>query len=96
MIRSFRDSVTEDIFNGISSNKSRKIPDDIQNIAVRKMDQLNAAFDINDMRIPPGNHLEKLKGNLREYFSVRVNDKYRIIFQWNNGDAFNVSIIDYH
>jgi proteic killer suppression protein len=96
LIRSFRDSVTEDIFNGISSNKSRKIPDDIQNIAVRKMDQLNAAFDINDMRIPPGNHLEKLKGNLREYFSVRVNDKYRIIFQWNNGDAFNVSIIDYH
>jgi len=96
MIRSFKDTYTEDLFHGVTTSKTRKIPNDVKNIAIRKMDQLNAALDLNDMRIPPGNRLEKLKGNLRDYFSIRINDQYRILFQWKNGDALNVSVIDYH
>ena len=96
MIRSFKDTATENIYHGISSKKTRKFSEDVVNVALRKLDQLNASLDINDMRVPPGNHLEKLKGDLKDYFSVRINEQYRIIFQWKNGDAFNVSIVDYH
>ena len=96
MIYSFKDSLTEDIYHGMFSKKTRKIPDDVINIALRKLDQLNAAIDINDMKIPPGNRLEKLKRDLQDYYSIRINDKYRIIFQWKNNDAHNVSITDYH
>ena len=96
MIRSFKDTYSEDLFHGVTTSKTRKIPNDVKNIAIRKMDQLNAALDLNDMRVPPGNRLEKLKGNLKDYFSIRINDQYRIIFQWKNGDALNVSFIDYH
>jgi len=96
MIRSFKDTYSEDLFHGVTTSKTRKIPNDVKNIATRKMDLLNAALDLNDMRVPPGNRLEKLKGNLKDYFSIRINDQYRIIFQWKNGDAFNVSFIDYH
>ena len=96
MIRSFKDIATGDIYHGISSRKTRKFSDEIIHIAVRKLDQLNASFDINDMRVPPGKHLEKLKGDLKNYYSIRIDVQYRIVFQWKNGDAFNVSIVDYH
>lgn len=96
MIRSFRDSLTEDIYHGIASKKTKRIPDEILSITTRKLDQLNAAIEISDMKIPPGNRLEKLKADLKDYYSIRINDKYRIIFQWENNDAYNVSITDYH
>ena len=96
MIRSFKDSMTEDVFHGVNSAKSRKLPNDVKEIAIRKLDQLNASVDINDMRVPPGNHLEKLKGDLKDFYSLRINNQYRLLFQWDNSGASNVSIVDYH
>ncbi|MES0490530.1 MAG: type II toxin-antitoxin system RelE/ParE family toxin [Leptospirales bacterium] len=96
MIRSFKDTFTEDLFHGIDTAKTRKVPRNIKSVAVRKMDQLDAAIDISDMKAPPGNRLEKLKGDFKEYYSIRINDQYRIIFQWNNSQASNVSVTDYH
>ena len=96
MIRSFGDSITDDIFHGVQSKKTRKIPQEIIDVAIRKLDQLNAAIEINDLKIPPGNRLEKLKADLKDYYSIRINDKFRIIFQWKNNDSYNVSITDYH
>ncbi len=96
MIRSFKDSLTEDIFHGINNSKTRKITIDVKKVAYRKLDQLNSSVDIEDVRVPPGNRLEKLKGNYKNYYSIRINDQFRIIFEWKNGDAFNVSIVDYH
>lgn len=96
MIISFKDKTTEDIFNGISSTKSRKLPINIIKIAERKLDQLNAAIDLIDMKTPPGNYLEKLQDDLKGYYSIRINDQFRIIFQWENNDAYNVLITDYH
>ena len=96
MIRSFKDKLTEDLYHGVKSKKVNKISAEVQDTAVRKLDQLNASFDIIDLKISPGNKLEKLKGNYKDYYSIRVNDQYRIIFQWKNGDAFEVEFIDYH
>ena len=96
MIVSFGDKITEDIYNGINSKAARSIPHNIWNTACRKMDMINAAYELYDLRIPPANRLEKLKGKLLGYYSVRINDQFRIIFQWNNHNAENVQIIDYH
>ncbi len=93
MIISFGDKETEKIWLG---NISKKIPFDIQNIARRKLRMLNNAQEILDLRIPPANRLEKLKGDLVEFYSIRINNKYRIIFVWEVGKCSNVEIIDYH
>ena len=93
MIVSFSDDETEKIWNG---NVSKKFPFEIQNVARRKLRMLNNAHDIADLRIPPANRLEKLKGNLEDYYSIRINDKYRIIFIWETGNCLKVEIIDYH
>lgn len=93
MIKSFSCSQTENIWLG---KKSRKFPSEIQNTARRKLRMINNSFSINDLRIPPANRLEKLKGNLKGFHSVRINDKYRIIFKWINSNAHDVKIIDYH
>lgn len=93
MIRSFGDKETEKIWNGI---QSRKLPADIQNVARRKLRMINNAQNINDLRIPPANHLEKLSGNLAGLYSVRINKQWRIIFNWDNENAFEVQIVDYH
>ena len=93
MIISFKDKETEEIWNG---NFSRNFPNEIQNIVRRKLRMINNSIDINDLRIPPANQLKKLKGNLSNYYSIRVNDQYRIIFEWENGNAFLVELIDYH
>lgn len=93
MIKEFGDKETELIWNGI---RSKKLPIEIQDIARRKLRMINNSQDLNDLRIPPSNRLEKLKGNLSEYFSVRINNQWRIIFIWKNNDAFSVQIIDYH
>ena len=93
MIKSFGDKETEKIWEGY---RSKKLPQDIQQVARRKLRMINNSNDINDLRIPPANRLEKLKGDLSEYHSIRINKQWRIIFVWDNNDAFDVSIVDYH
>jgi len=93
LIKSFSDKETEKIWNGFFS---KKFPKEIQDVCRRKLRMLNNSFSIIDLKIPPSNRLEKLKGNLKEYHSIRVNDKYRIIFIWEENNAKNVQLIDYH
>ena len=93
MINSFQDNETEKIWSGRFSNK---LPNEIQAIARRKLRMLNNAQTINDMRIPPANRLEKLKGNLKGFYSIRINRQWRIIFEWLNQNAEQVKIEDYH
>lgn len=93
MIVSFGNKETEKIWNGIVS---KKFPREIQDVARRKLRMINNSIDITDLRIPPANRLEKLKGDLKEFYSIRINNQWRIIFQWNKGNAFDVEIVDYH
>jgi len=93
MIKEFGNKDTELIWNGI---QSKKLPIEIQNVARRKLRMINNSQDINDLKVPPANHLEKLKGDLLEYYSIRINIQWRIIFVWKNNDAYSVQIIDYH
>lgn len=93
MIKEFGDKESEKIWNGI---RSKKLPSEIQNVTRRKLRMLNNAQDVNDLRIPPANRLEKLKGDLNDYHSIRINNQWRIIFQWKNDDAYDVKIVDYH
>ena len=72
------------------------MPNEIQDVLRRKLRMLNNSQDVNDLRIPPANRLEKLKGDLEDYYSIRINNQWRIIFQWLNNDAYDVKIIDYH
>jgi proteic killer suppression protein len=92
MIKGFGDKQTEKIWNGI---RSKKLPNEIQNVARRKLRMLNNAQEVNDLRIPPANRLEKLKGDLKDFYSIRINNQWRIIFQWRNNDAYDVEIVDY-
>lgn len=96
MILSFKDKVTEDIYCGNETKISRKIPVQVHKIARRKIDWIESAYTLDDLKSPPGNRLEKLKGELSEYYSIRINDKFRIIFIWENGNAKSVQIVDYH
>ena len=93
MIKNFGDKESEKIWNGI---RSKKLPSEIQNVARRKLRMLNNAQELNDLRVPPANRLEKLKGDLSEFYSIRINNQWRIIFQWKNNDAYVVKIVDYH
>jgi addiction module HigA family antidote len=93
MIKSFQDKEAEKIFNRIFSSK---LPQNIQNIARRKLIMLDAAPDISALRIPPGNQLEVLKGDRKGQHSIRINSQWRICFKWRSGNAYNVSIVDYH
>ncbi|MDY0089903.1 MAG: type II toxin-antitoxin system RelE/ParE family toxin [Flavobacteriaceae bacterium] len=93
MIISFGNKETEKIWNG---EVSKKLPGEIQEVARRKLRMLNNSVDVSDLRIPPSNHLEKLKGNLKDFYSIRINNQWRIIFKWENSNAFEVEIIDYH
>ena len=93
MIKTFKSKETEKVWEGRSS---KKLPIQIQQIARRKLRMINNSIDINDLRIPPSNRLEKLSGNLKNYHSIRINDKWRIMFIWKQGHAFDVQIIDYH
>lgn len=93
MIVGFGNKETEKIWNGIVS---KKLPREIQDVARRKLRMINNSIDITDLRIPPANQLEKLKGDLKEFYSIRINNQWRIIFKWENGNAFEVEIVDYH
>jgi proteic killer suppression protein len=96
MILNFADKTTEDIYNGLDSKPARRIPPVVWKIAVRKLDMLNAAHDLRDLRIPPANRLEALKGDWAGCHSIRVNDQYRVVFKWTEGNAKDVQITDYH
>ena len=93
LINSFADRETEKIWLG---EKSLALPSEIQQTARRKLRMINNADNINDLRIPPANHLKKLKGHLSDYYSIRVNDQWRVIFIWEKNTAINVQIVDYH
>ena len=93
MIDSFADKDTKKIWNG---EFSTKLPRDIQVIGLRKLIILNRSKDINDLRIPPGNHLERLSGKRKGQYSIRINNKWRVCFVWNKGNAYRVEITDYH
>lgn len=93
MIKSFRNKETEKIF---LRERSRMYPYDIQRIALKKLWMLDAATDINTLKVPPGNRLEALKGDRKGTFSIRINDQWRICFKWSDNNAYDVEIVDYH
>lgn len=93
MILSYGSKDTERIWLG---ERVKGSPPSIQETARRKLRMLNNSQDVNDLRVPPGNRLEKLSGRLKEYHSIRINEQWRIIFKWNKGNATDVEIIDYH
>lgn len=97
MIRSFANSGTEDIFNGADTRAARRVcPKSLWPIARRKLDQLNRVRDLSELAVPPGNHLERLRGNRSGQYSIRVNEQYRVCFLWENGYADQVELTDYH
>ena len=93
MIRGFRDRETQRIWNG---EASRRIPQDIQAVALRKLRLLNRARSLNDLRVPPGNELEALKKDRLGQHAIRINRQWRICFVWKEGNAYEVEIVDYH
>jgi proteic killer suppression protein len=93
MMISFGSTDAERVWNG---GKVKKWPIEIQSIGRRKLRMLNNSINLADLRIPPSNRLEKLAGKLKEYYSIRINNQWRIIFKWNIGNASSVEIIDYH
>ena len=96
MILSFGDAATEDFYHGRRTGRGRRFPPDIVRSALRKLDVLNAAHRLDDLRQPPGNRLKALKGDLEGFHSIRVNDQWRIVFRWSDGRASDVSLTDYH
>jgi proteic killer suppression protein len=96
MITSFGDTATSDLYHGRVTNRVRRFPQTVKRLALRKLDILNAAYRLDDLREPPGNRLEALKGDLAGYHSIRVNDQWRLIFRWENNNAHEVSLTDYH
>ena len=93
MIISFGNSETNGIWYG---DRVKRIPNEIQEVGRRKLRMLNNSIDLADLRIPPSNRLEKLSSKLKDFYSIRINDQWRIIFKWKSGNAFEVKIVDYH
>jgi proteic killer suppression protein len=96
MIITFLSEATGDIYDGLESKQARKIPQSIWGVAQRKLDLLNAAHSLIDLKSPPANRLEALKGRLKNKYSIRINDQYRLMFEFRDGNAYEVEIIDYH
>jgi proteic killer suppression protein len=93
MIKSFKDAETEKVF---SRQPSRRLPSNIQQTALRKLRMLNNAVTLDDLRVPPANRLEKLGGDRAKQYGIRINDQWRVCFEWQSGDAYGVEITDYH
>jgi toxin HigB-1 len=93
VIKSFKDRETQQIF---SRRRSRRLPPDIQQVALRKLRMLNNAHTLSDLQVPPANRLEQLGGDRAGQCSIRINDRWRICFAWRDGDAYDVEIVDYH
>ena len=97
MIQSFKNKGTEDIFNGKNTKEARKLcPRALWSVAARKLDQLDSVQALEELKIPPGNMLEALKGDRREEYSIRINQQYRICFKWSETGPKSVEITDYH
>lgn len=96
MITSFGDKATEALYHGRPSKDVRRFPPDVKRAALRKLDMLNAAPSLGDLRSPPGNRLEALRGDLAGRHSIRVNEQWRIVFRWEGSDAHEVRLTDYH
>ena len=96
MIRNFGNRTAQDIYDGIDSRYSRRLPRKLHAKAQRLLDRINAAPSLEFLSIPPGNRLEKLSGDLRGYWSLRINNQWRIIFRWKANDFCDVKIVDYH
>jgi toxin HigB-1 len=96
VIVGYADEATRDVHTGVESRAAHRFGGDVRTVARRKLDLLGAAAALRDLAIPPGNRLEKLKGNLAGYYSIRVNDQFRIIFRFESGNASAVQIVDYH
>lgn len=96
MIASFGDQTTADLYHGARTRRARAFPNDVVATALRKLDMVNAAQALLDLRSPPGNRLEALRGNWRGYHSIRVNDQWRVVFRWVDGAAHDVRLLDYH
>jgi proteic killer suppression protein len=93
VIRSWADAQAEKLFN---LQRARKLPSDLQRVALRKLRMVDAAMTLEDLTIPPANRLEKLRGNRAGEWSIRINDQWRICFKWREGNAYDVEIVDYH
>ena len=94
---SFRDGATEDLFNGVNSKRARKAcPRSLWVVASRKLDQLDSVLLLDELKVPPGNHLELLRGNRRGQYSIRINEQYRICFAWGETGPGDVEVTDYH
>ena len=96
MIKNIASKITEDIYHGINSRYARQISSELHGKICRLLDQLDAVTQVETLRIPPSNRLEKLKGKLSDYWSLRINKQWRIIFKWQDGNAYDVEIVDYH
>ena len=96
MIASFGDKSTEALFHGLHGRPVQRIPNDIRAVAIRRLDLLNAAARLSDLRATPGNRLEALRGTFKGMHSIRINDQWRIVFRWEGNDAYDVRITDYH
>jgi toxin HigB-1 len=97
VIQSFKDSGTEDIFNGQHTRKARRVcPQGLWIVAIRKLDQLDSVKHLDELRIPPGNRLEQLSGDRLGQWSIRINDQYRVCFVWTDTGPDEVEIVDYH
>jgi proteic killer suppression protein len=96
MIISFKDNATADLYHGRETKQVRRFPPNVKRVALRKLDILNTAHKLEDLRAPPGNRLKALKGDLAGYHSIRVNNQWRIIFRWEGNNVADVSLTDYH
>ncbi|MEC4675260.1 MAG: type II toxin-antitoxin system RelE/ParE family toxin [Nitrospirota bacterium] len=96
MIEQFGNQLAQDLFNDVHSSTTRRFSAKLRRVARRKLLFLHDAAELKDLRIPPGNRLEALKGVLKGRHSIRINDQWRVVFRWEGGNAFNVQIMDYH
>ncbi len=96
MIRNIAGKATQDIYDGVNSRRARSVPRKLHRKAIRLLDQINAAPTLEFLRTPPSNRLEKLRGDWTGYWSLRINDQWRIVFRWEGNDAVDEEIVDYH
>ena len=96
MIVSFGDRATEDLYHNRPTSRARRFPQDVVGLALVNLDMLNGSAAVLDLRSPPGNRLEALKGDLKGFRSIRVNDQWRLVFRWEGNNALDVRLMDYH
>jgi toxin HigB-1 len=96
VIESFGNALAEDLFDDKNSKATKAFPPELRRVARRKLQYLHEAADLRDLKSPPGNRLEGLKGDLKGFHSIRINDQWRVVFRWSGGNAFDVQVVDYH